>query len=374
MNKKILAVFFAAVLGGSLAACGCGGSAESSGSASGGAAANPDITRGMNYDVGILFGSAPVSDTHPTDGQMTAEFDIIRDDLHCDALRVSGTDVDTMVRATELALQAGLDVWLSPHYIDKPQEEMREKVRECAEKAQALQDQYPDNEIVLLYGCEMVYFAEGFADGSNFTARMSYYFDNMEEVCGRLNEYFAEEIPEIRKIFNGRISYCATDYEDIDWDLFDIISLDYYRSASNKDKYADLLDRFLALGKPVAITEVGYCCYTGGGDAGGGGYMIRDTGNPSKLNDLYERNEAEQAEALVESLDALYTKDLEAVFVFTFKQSSMAYNEDPMYDLDMAGYGIVKCYRFEEGTTYEGMPWDPKEAFHAVAKFNEKAE
>lgn len=332
-----------------------------------GAAVNPGITRGMNYDVGILFGTASASSTHPTDARLTAELEIIRDDLHCQAVRVSGTDVDTMIRAAEHALQDEMDVWLSPHYIDKPQEEMREGVRLCAEKAQFLQEKYPDNEIVLLYGCEMVYFAEGFAEGATYAERMTDFFTHRLECCEKLNAYFAEEIPELRKLFSGRISYCSTVYEEINWDLFDIICLDHYRDSYNYGNYADLLDPFFELGKPVAVTEVGYCCYTGASGKGGAGYQIISGGG---LNGIYERNESEQAETIVESLDALYTKNLEAVFVFTFKMEYYYHREDdPLRDLDMAGYGLVKCYADHMGETYENMPWDPKEAFYAVQQF-----
>ena len=44
-------------------------------------------------------------------------------------------------------------------------------------------------------------------------------------------------------------------------------------------------------------------------------------------------------------------------------------NDDPLYDLDMASYSLVKSYADKHGTTYPDMPWEPKESFKAVADY-----
>ena len=38
-------------------------------------------------------------------------------------------------------------------------------------------------------------------------------------------------------------------------------------------------------------------------------------------------------------------------------------------DLDMTSTSLVKTYARGHGTTYPGMPWEPKQAFGAVASF-----
>ncbi len=55
--------------------------------------------------------------------------------------------------------------------------------------------------------------------------------------------------------------------------------------------------------------------------------------------------------------------------MFTFTTPAQPYNPDPRYDLDMANYGLVKNYVDRMGTTYSGLPWDPKKAFEAVAGY-----
>ena len=61
-------------------------------------------------------------------------------------------------------------------------------------------------------------------------------------------------------------------------------------------------------------------------------------------------------------------------------------SDDPVYDLDMASYSLVKSFggrlgplgaahpgapwdRSRPGTTYPGLPWEPKESFGTVADF-----
>ena len=58
---------------------------------------------------------------------------------------------------------------------------------------------------------------------------------------------------------------------------------------------------------------------------------------------------------------------MEGAFVFTFVMPSYPYNDDPLYDLDMASYGLVKPYVNQMGQTYHEMPWEPKESFKQVA-------
>jgi hypothetical protein len=67
-------------------------------------------------------------------------------------------------------------------------------------------------------------------------------------------------------------------------------------------------------------------------------------------------------------------------------QAAALESGDPLYDLDMASYSLVKSFggrlgplgaahpeapwdRSRLGTTYPGMPWEPKESFRAVADF-----
>jgi hypothetical protein len=66
-------------------------------------------------------------------------------------------------------------------------------------------------------------------------------------------------------------------FEDVDWSLFDIVSVDHYREARIKDRYVEMLQPLLGLGKPVLVTEVGMRGYQGAESSGVLGFGIADT-------------------------------------------------------------------------------------------------
>jgi hypothetical protein len=71
-------------------------------------------TKGVCYDVGRVYGGVfrtrPVFDAETT----RRELEIIRDDLHCNAVRLQGRDVGRLTTAAQDALALGLEVWFSP--------------------------------------------------------------------------------------------------------------------------------------------------------------------------------------------------------------------------------------------------------------------
>ncbi len=53
----------------------------------------------------------------------------------------------------------------------------------------------------------------------------------------------------------------------------------------------------------------------------------------------------------------------------TFADPWLTHSADPRYDLDMTATSLVKTYARGHGSTYPDMPWEPKQAFGAVASF-----
>ena len=88
---------------------------------------------------------------------------------------------------------------------------------------------------------------------------------------------------------------------------------------------------------------------------------------PRQLQGAFVRDEQRQATYLSELLDIFREEQVEGAFVFTFVMPSYPYSEDPLYDLDMASYALVKTYVNQTGQTYKEMPWEPKESFRQVA-------
>lgn len=62
---------------------------------------------------------------------------------------------------------------------------------------------------------------------------------------------------------------------------------------------------------------------------------------------------------------------VDGTFVFQFISQISPYSDNPGYDFDMAATSLVGYYEGgnRQGKTYPDMPWEPKEAFGAVAKY-----
>jgi hypothetical protein len=89
-----------------------------------------------------------------------------------------------------------------------------------------------------------------------------------------------------------------------------------------------------------------------------------------RLKGHYVRDEALQAREISECLTELDRAGIKGAFVFTFVFPNNPHFDDPLYDLDMASYSVVKSYPgSQHGITYPDMTWEPKESFRAVANY-----
>ena len=73
------------------------------------------------------------------------------------------------------------------------------------------------------------------------------------------------------------------------------------------------------------------------------------------------RNEETQARYLKELINFYQAAGVHGCFVYTFFSPGFPHNSNPMLDLDMAGFGLVKMKAGSE-------KWEPKVAFHEVAE------
>ena len=329
--------------------------------------------KGINYDVGIEFHqdyiSRPIFDMAVTH----RELEIIRQDLHCNAIRISGTDIGRLVMTAEEALKQGLEVWLSPHLHDKDPQTTLEYTIKCATAAEKLRQQWP--QVVFVLGCELTWFMQGILPGNNFIKRLGnplsmWWRLKVLKVHNKpLNAFLTKANAAVRTVFHGPVSYASAPIEAVDWSLFDFVCLDYYRAKQNRETYGQRLKRHFTHGKPVIISEVGLCAYRGAEDKGARGFAIIDPKNQRQLDGDYVRDERLQARELIDMLTILRSTGVDGTFVFTFVSPALSHNENPKFDLDMASYSIVKSYADKRGTTYPDMTWEPKESFRAVADY-----
>src|SRR5258708_4123563 len=114
--------------------------------------------KGVNYDVGIEFSSDYVSRSLFDAQIIYRELEILQHDLHCNAVRISGTAIDRLVIAAEYALKLGLEVWFSPHLLEKSEQETLDYTLQCAIAAEKLRQQWPD--LLFVLGCELTLFMQ----------------------------------------------------------------------------------------------------------------------------------------------------------------------------------------------------------------------
>ncbi|WP_274648799.1 hypothetical protein [Paenibacillus humicola] len=333
--------------------------------------------KGVHYDVGVETKGSMIRTRPSFDTEVVRrEIAIIKHVLNCNAIRISGTDPDRLMTAAEIALKQGLEVWLSPQIHDMDEEETLSYTIACAEKSELLRRRY--SKLVFILGCELTLFMQGLLPGNTIYERVDRP-DFIEIVkTGAHNKllqaFLSKAIRNVRSVFRGEVTYASAPLEAVDWGLFDYVGLDYYRSSHNKASYAGKLKSFSEWGKPVIITEFGCCAYQGADQAGGRGWMIVDraTQPPKRLNGIYVRDEALQAKELAEQLAIFDDADVEGAFVFTFVAPVWVHDQDPLYDLDMASYGLVKTYADGRGIRYPDMTWEPKLSFDQVARYYEQ--
>jgi hypothetical protein len=315
--------------------------------------------QGINYDVGTLTVSKESSSRENFDPLIVQrEIEIIKNDLHCTAIRIAGQGLTRLLLASEYALRQGLEVWFSPRWIDATQQEMLAYLAQCAQAAEHLRQQSP--QMVFVVGCELTFFLQGLVEGNTALERMQTFMKPWRLLKStlvkgpfntRLNAFLARATAVVRERFHGPLTYASGPWEAVDWTPFDFVGIDYYRDASNASSYQQTLRKYFTHGKPVVILEFGCCTYQGAQAKGGYGWAIVDrTTTPNQLQGAYVRDEQGQA-----------------TYVFTFVMPSYPYHDDPRYDLDMASYSLVKTYVNHMGRTYHDMPWEPKESFQQVA-------
>ncbi len=181
----------------------------------------------------------------------------------------------------------------------------------------------------------------------------------------RWGEVQQQLVTAARGVFGGRITYAAGMWEDVNWELFDIVSIDAYRDAANRANFSDELQSRFKWGKPVAVTEFGCCAYRGAADRGGSGWMIVDRSvDPPAIKGTYERDEEEQVEYLLELVEEFERIELAAAFWFSFAGYELTHRpDDPQHDLDLSSYGLV--------AVGEDGEWTPKRVFGKLAELNE---
>jgi hypothetical protein len=345
--------------------------------------------RGINYDIGTsTYGPDGVPGALSREGwtsetiarsAMRDEFDVIRDRVGLSAISIYGSDAARMADGAAMALERGLHVWLQPRLMEAPIDDTLVLVADVAEAAEQLRRDAPA--IGINVGVEASVFTAGILPGDSFEERVASLGgseDDLATYFANLNAYLAQAVDTVKSSFDGDVIYSAGPWEwwAIDWTLFDFVGVDYYMDSSNQATYVTDLQSLQVFEKPIVITEFGCCCYEGAELRGGDGYDIVDwTASPPRLNGDYVRSEQTQSDYLMKLLDIYDAEAVASAFIWTFIGDS-PYSDDPVYDLDMADFTIVKAmpesgYPPPPGTEYTNPgpgDWEPKIAFHELGR------
>lgn len=328
--------------------------------------------RGLCYDTGTDYvpGSGYLSIQTWDPERVTREMAVLRRELHCNAVTVFGSDLGRLRDGAEIALQEGLRVWVQPRPIDGDAAMQRDVIAKVASTTEELRQEY--DLVGINLGVELSIFSTGIVPGATFEARIETLmtsFDAFPEYNAGLNALLATLRETARASFNGPLTYGAGTWEGVDWADFDYVGVDLYLDASNRETYREQVQALHRFGKPVIITEFGCCTFEGAEDLGGAGYTIVDwEADPLRLNGEYIRSEQVQADTISSLLDIYKTERVHGAYVFALIEPEMTYDPDPLYDLDMASFGIVKALPAASGKNYEETGyWEPKLAFTALA-------
>jgi len=342
---------------------------------------------GVVYDTGTVF-SGPgwkVNTRRQLDARTAArELEIIRDDLHCNAVRLRGQDIGRLTAVAGQALRAGLQVWLSPELFERDAQQVVQYAARAAAAAEPLRRQWPGR-LVFSVGSEVLLFMRGVVPGRTIRERLGHLFRSggADDYAGALNAFLGQAGAAVRSVFGGEVSYAALPFEPVDWGLFDLVGVDLYREARVKDQYTERLHAMLASGKPVVVTEFGMRTYRGADTSGALGFGIVDNTSvylhtlpllgrfirPRLQPGDWQRDEDLQARELAETLAILEAEGADGAFVCEFVSPAAAFSDDTRHDLDMSAMSLVKSYDRGHGTAYPDMTWDPKKSFQAVAGF-----
>ncbi|MGO8948810.1 MAG: abortive infection protein [Ktedonobacterales bacterium] len=340
--------------------------------------------KGVTYDVGSVMGMNWRPDYDPE--MVHRELEIIKNDLHCTAVRICGHDLGRLAVSAEDALKQGLEVWLYPELWNKSQEQTLSYMTKAAARAEPLRERWPDH-LVFVAGGELTLFMQGIVAGKTFMKRLRNALSGEAIKEGKhnkpLNAYLSKANAAVRQVFHGPVTYCSLIWEQVDWSLFDFVGVDHYWSARIKDRYLDMLRPLFAFGKPVIITEFGFG--TTRAEPVGGAFALGNVDNRTRfldqlplvgrfirprLSKIDERDEGMQARRLIDQLTLLDSAGVDGAFISTFVFPLNPYDDTPKYDLDRESASLVKSYTDgRHGTTYPNMPWEPKESFKAVADY-----
>ncbi|CAM5717933.1 hypothetical protein SALBM311S_10423 [Streptomyces alboniger] len=323
--------------------------------------------RGVVYTVGE--GETPA--TAFSTARMRADLRAVRDDLHADTVDVTGDGVERLTATAAEAAELGLHVWLQPTLGDVPERDILEHLAESGRFAERLRRQGASVELSV--GCEFWLFVPGIIPGANVFERIENLQNgtvDRELMQRRLDRFTAKAAKTGRSVFRGRLSYAAAQDDRVDWNLFDVVGIDYYSYFRERERLREGVDAVPAVGQAPRDHRVRHLRVRRRAPDGRDGLDIVDYDkNPPEIKGDLVRSERVQAAYLTDLLDVFESMGLYAAMAFEFVTADAPHRpDDPRHDVDLASYGITKAIKDRPDDPRSDWHWEPKEAFHALAR------
>ncbi|TDZ38551.1 hypothetical protein C8035_v004805 [Colletotrichum spinosum] len=190
------------------------------------------------------------------------------------------------------------------------------------------------------------------------------------QASAKLNGVLRLFLDVIRPVFHGRVTYSAGSWEQVDWTMFDIVGVDYYRHSEPEAEYVDGLDKY-RLGKPLFVMEFGCCAYEGAAARGAGGFALLEGANVDGTGKFADGvvptySETEQADYIETQLRLLADAAVDGAFVYVFSFPTYRAGQGAR-NLDMMSFSLVKTWPEDDERCQRMPPWAPKESFERLA-------
>lgn len=180
---------------------------------------------GVCYEVGDGDGPATAWSAR----RMRRDLRAIRHELHANSVSVYGTGVDRLAATASEAAERGLHVWLQPRLADVPERDILDHLAETGRHAERMRRQ--GARVYLSVGCEFVLFVPGIVPGADALERVQNILKgnyDPERMVREVRRFVGLAAKTGRRVFRGPLTYGAAHDDDVDWSLFDLVSVNYY--------------------------------------------------------------------------------------------------------------------------------------------------
>mgnify|MGYP001572747758 CR=1 FL=1 len=316
--------------------------------------------KGINYNAGIDYNQCGEgSEINPK--EFLSDLKWIKK-MNCNSIRLYGSHNQKLLKYTKLALQNGFIVWTSPRYIGTNKHETLSLLLDFSKQ---LEKTRRNDNLFLIIGNEFTIDMQGLVAGNTQMQRAMNYKNAKSNA---LNIILSKFVPEIRKVFGGKITYASLITENIDYSLFDYIGLNYYWYFGNMLNYASRLKNLSKkYEKKIIITEFGTCCYKFASFLDGAAYYpIQQLKLHEKpiLKWMIIRDEKEQIKYLKRCFKNFEEVNVEGAFIFDYAEKWKTFIPHKRC-MDLASFGIMK--------NHENGKIIPKLAFNYVREhYNNK--